>query len=263
MLKFCANIGMLFPEEPFLERFAACRSSGFRYVEFAFPYAYDPYLLAGLIRFNQLELVLFDLPVEDWDTGGRGCATDPNAIYAFREGVGTAIEYAAALQPKHLTCIVGKRIPGIARADQWNCLVENLRYAADRLKPMAANLLVEVFNDRDHPDFFLTRISDAGALVEAVDRPNLLIQVDTYHTQTMEGNITSRVRGHLPQIGHIQIGDVPGRHQPGTGKIDFSFFFSTLDRLGYEGWLGLEYIPLGETRESLQWLHDIDIEWER
>jgi hydroxypyruvate isomerase len=263
MLKFCANIGMLFPEVPFLERFAACRSSGFRYVEFPFPYAYKTDLIAGLIRDNRLELVVFDLPVDDWDTGVRGCATDPDAVQSFRESLERAVEYASALRPHHLTCIVGKKVPGIAYSDQWKILVDNLQYAADRIRSMAMNLLVEVFNDHDNPGFFLTRLSDADALVETVNRPNFFIQMDTYHTQIMEGNVTSRLRQYVARIGHVQIGDVPGRHQPGTGSIDFPFFFNTLDRLGYRGWLGLEYIPLGDTRETLDWLHHVDVEWER
>lgn len=263
MLKFCANIGMLFPGLPFLERFAACRSAGFHYVEFPFPYAYEPRLLRALLLDNRLDLILFDLPVDDWDAGGRGSAADPTAVRTFRDGLERAVEYASALRPKHLTCLVGKRIPGIAHSDQWKILVDNLQYAADRIQSMAINLLVEVFNDHDHPDFFLTRVSDAGALVQAVNRSNFFIQIDTYHTQKMEGNVTSRVREYFSQIAHIQIGDVPGRHQPGTGKIDFPFFLNTLDQLGYRGWLGLEYIPLGDTKAALEWLNHVSVSWER
>ena len=254
MLKFSINTGMLFAERPFLDRFEACRSAGFASVEFPFPYAFDQHVLKAAIQKSGLELILFDLPVDDWDSGGRGCATDPHATETFRRGLETALHYASLLKPKFLTCIVGKKIKGLSYGEQKAVLVDNLRLACDLLGPMAIDLLVEVFNDCDHPDFFLTRVDAAAALVAEVDRSNLKIQFDTYHVQLMEGDLSRLITRHIGAIGHIQIGDVPGRHQPGTGKINFAGLFKDLEGLAYSGYIGLEYIPLGGTKDSLEWM---------
>jgi hydroxypyruvate isomerase len=254
VLKFSINTGMLFTERPFLDRFEACRSAGFAHVEFPFPYAFDPHVLNAAIQKSGLELILFDLPVDDWDAGGRGCATDPHAIETFRGGVERAIHYASILKPKFLTCIVGKKIKGVSYGEQKAVLVDNLRHACGLLAPVGIDLLVEVFNDCDHPGFFLTSVDVAAALLAEVDRPNLKIQFDTYHVQLMEGDLSRLITRHINAIGHIQIGDVPGRHQPGTGKINFAGLFRDLEGLRYSGYIGLEYIPLGETGDSLEWM---------
>ncbi|MEJ2039063.1 MAG: TIM barrel protein [Desulfosarcinaceae bacterium] len=254
VLKFSINTGMLFTERPFLDRFEACRSAGFEYLEFPFPYAFDPRVLNDSIQKSGLELILFDLPIDDWDSGGRGCATDPQAVEAFRDGLEKAVRYASILQPKFLTCIVGKKIKGLSYGQQKAVLIDNLRHACGLLAPMGIDLLVEVFNDYDHPDFFLTSVDAAAALVAEVDRPNLKIQFDTYHVQLMEGDLSRSIKRHINAIGHIQIGDVPGRHQPGTGDINFPGLFKDLEGLAYSGYIGLEYIPLGETGDSLGWM---------
>lgn len=259
MLKFSINIGMLFPEVTFLDRFEACHSSGFKYVEFPFPYAFDPFLLKDKMQKAKLELILFDLPVNDWDSGGRGCAADPHAIDTFRDGLESAIQYASILRPKYLTCIAGKRLPGIPYSTQRTVLINNLRYACDRLYPMGIDLLVEIFNSHDNPDFFITRVFDAFSLMDEVGKSNFKIQIDTYHVQKMEDNLDLTIRQHINGVGHIQIGDLPGRHQPGTGEIDFTFLLGELERLGYQRYVGLEYIPLGSTREALDWLKNYDL----
>ena len=138
-------------------------------------------------------------------------------------------------------------------------LVDNLQYASDKLAPMNIDLLVEIFNDHDHPDFFLTRVSDAVSLVKLVGRPNFKIQIDTYHVKLMEGKLNGLIKQHGGDIGHIQIGDVPGRHQPGTGRINFLSLFEELDRIDYSGYIGLEYIPLGGSLESLAWLKNSEL----
>ncbi|MCB2145276.1 MAG: TIM barrel protein [Deltaproteobacteria bacterium] len=259
MLRFAINTGMLFTERPFLDRFEACRSAGIENVEFPFPYAFDPHAVNDKIRKSGLDLILFDLPVDDWDSGGRGCATDPLAVDLFRDGLTRAITYASILSPKFLTCIVGKRLHDIPYTTQQNVLVDNLQYASDKLAPMNIDLLVEIFNDHDHPDFFLTRVSDAVSLVKLVGRPNFKIQIDTYHVKLMEGKLNGLIKQHGADIGHIQIGDVPGRHQPGTGRINFLSLFEELDRIDYSGYIGLEYIPLGGSLESLAWLKNSEL----
>ena len=254
MLNFSANVGMLFRELDLPDRFQACRAAGFEAVEFPFPYTFDAGMLSNRIENAGLDLVLFDLPVDDWDSGGRGCAADPGAVKMFREGVERAHAYASILRPESITCIVGNRLPRVAHQEQWDVLVDNMRFACDRLAELDITLLVETFNRHDNPGFFIAEISEGMALFQDVDRANFKIQADTYHVQMTEGGLASINKKNILNIGHIQIGDVPGRHQPGTGNIDFDAFFKELERLAYKGYVGLEYIPLGSTREALEWL---------
>lgn len=254
---FSANLNFLFGEHPFLERFEASREAGFLFVEYMFPYGHDPLTLADLLKANGLRQVLFNLPAGDWGAGDRGLATDPGRVEEFRRGVELGLEYALALQVDRINCLVGKRIEGIPEEEQWGLLVENLRHAAKRLDEEGLTLLVEPLNTFDVPDFFLCRSSDGLRLLREVGAPNLKIQFDVYHMQRMEGNLTDTLRTNLHAIGHIQIADAPGRHQPGTGEINYGFVLRELDRLGYPFFVGLEYIPEPDTLTSLSWLREM------
>lgn len=254
MPAFDANLTMLFTELPFEQRFAAAAAVGFKAVEYLFPYDYPPERLAGLLADNGLSQVLFNLPAGDWAEGDRGIAADPRRVGEFRAGVDRAIIYAKALGVRRLNCLAGKAREDAHHADQWRTLKENLVFAADRLAENGLTLLVEFINRRDIPGFFLHTFEQALALVEQADRPNLLIQYDVYHAQRAGGELAASIANNLPRIGHIQIADNPGRHQPGTGEINYGFLLSELDRLGYTGYVGLEYVPSPDTESSLAWL---------
>lgn len=254
MVRFSPNIGMLFHEVPFLERFEASRRAGFEMIEFPWPYAYSSMELQKRLVDSHLDLLLFDFPVGNWEAGDRGNATDPDKVKVFTDGIDQALGYAMELKVKKLTCLVGKRLAGFTYDHQWAVLVKNLQFACDRVGRYGITLLCEIFNEEDHPGFFLTHTSQALALLKAVGRSNCLIQYDVYHMQKVEGNLTDTIRLYQNSIGHIQIADVPGRHQPGTGEINYPFFLRFLQRTGYSGWVGLEYIPKGPTLDSLAWI---------
>lgn len=251
---FSANLNFLFADHPFLERFEAARRAGFLFVEYMFPYGHDPATLAHLLKGNGLRQVLFNLPAGDWEAGDRGLATDPGRVEEFRRGVEMGLDYAQALHVDRINCLVGKRIQGVPEEEQWGLLVENLRYAARRLGEKRLTLLVEPLNNFDVPGFFLCRSGDGLRLLREVGAENLMIQFDVYHMQRMEGNLTETLRANLQALGHVQIADVPGRHQPGTGEINYPFLLRELDRLGYPFYVGLEYIPEPDTLTSLAWL---------
>jgi hydroxypyruvate isomerase len=253
MPRFAANLTMLFTEHPFLERFAAAARAGFRHVEFLLPYDHPADDVRAALRDARLEQVLFNLPAGDWDAGDRGIAADPGRVEEFRTGVGRALEYAAALDCPRLNCLAGLRLDGIAAGDQWDALVENVRYAAGRVADAGRTLLVEPVNDKDIPGFLLTTTSDAVGLLDEVGDPRVRLQFDVYHVQRMEGDVTERLRALLPRIAHVQVADNPGRHQPGTGELNFPFLLGELDRLGYDGFVGLEYVPEPDTTGSLGW----------
>lgn len=244
---------MLFGEVGFLERFALARAAGFEGVEFPFPYAHPKELLAGLLREHGLQLVLHNLPAGNWERGERGIACLPDRREEFRDGVGLAIEYATALGCPRVNCLAGIS-RGATTEVAFDTLVENLKFAAAALGKAGLQLLIEPLNTRDTPHFFLSQSAQALAIIEATGSENLRLQYDVYHMQVMQGYLVEDIRRCLPMIAHVQIADNPGRHQPGTGEIDYRVVLRLFDQLGYTGWIGCEYHPLGTTQEALAWL---------
>jgi hydroxypyruvate isomerase len=259
MPKFAANLTMLFTEVPFLERFALARSAGFTHVEYLFPYACKVEELKAELAKHGLTQVLFNLPAGDWAAGDRGIGASPGREAEFRAGVPKAIEYALALGVPRLNCLAGKRVAGRSDAEHRDTLVQNARFAATELAKHGLELLIEPINHFDIPGFFVNRIEQAVQLIDEVGQPNVRVQFDMYHVQREEGELTATFRKHLARIGHVQIADNPGRHQPGTGELNFPFLFRQLDESGYAGWVGLEYIPSPNTAASLGWLREYGI----
>ena len=255
MPKFAANLSMLFTEVPFIERFAQAKTAGFKYVEYLFPYDFSANDLKQQLDANGLQQVLFNLPAGKWAEGERGIAIMPDRVSEFRAGVEKAVEYASVLGVSQLNCLAGKRSPGQDET-HWNILVENVRYAAELLNKHGLRLLVEPINHFDIPGFFLNRTEDAVKLIERVGMPNVFVQYDVYHAQREEGELTATIRRYKEKIAHIQIADNPGRHQPGTGEINYQFLFKEIDTLGYKGYIGLEYVPLGDSNSSFSWIKE-------
>lgn len=253
MPRFSANLSMLFTEVPFLDRFVRAHRAGFAAVEFMFPYAHPVHALRERLDDTGLHLALHNLPAGDWEAGERGIACHPDRVDEFRAGVGQAIAYATALGVPRLNCLVGRTPAGVPEAVVRRTLVANLRFAAAELKSAGLTLLIEPINTFDIPGFWLNRTAQAIALMAEVDAPNLLLQYDAYHMQRMEGELVATLARHLPLIGHVQIADNPGRHEPGTGEICHPFLFEQLDRLGYAGWVGCEYRPATTTEQGLGW----------
>lgn len=256
MPTFAANLTMLYTDSPFLARFGRAAASGFRYVEYLFPYDHDTPTLAAALADHGLQQVLFNLPAGDWAAGERGIAALSDRVDEFRQGVARAIQVAQALHVPRLNCLVGKRDPHVSLADQQAVMIENLRYAADALAGAGITLLIEMLNPFDAPGFLIDSPRAAFEVQDQVGHVNLKIQYDVYHAQRTEGELANTLQTHLDRIAHIQIADNPGRHQPGTGEINYRFLFDLLDRIGYDGYVGLEYVPLGTTEESLGWVRE-------
>jgi len=253
MPKFAANLTMLFNEVPFLDRFERAAKAGFRAVEFLFPYAYDAKEIRTRLDDNGLTLVLHNLPAGDWDAGERGIACHPDRVDEFRSGVARAIEYARALGVGQLNCLAGKAPAGVDEATLRGTLVANLRYAAAELKKAGLKLLIEPINTFDIPGFYLNRTAQAIAILDEVGADNAFLQYDIYHAQRMEGELAATMQQHLARIAHIQLADNPGRHEPGTGEINYPFLLAHLNRIGYGGWVGCEYKPATTTEAGLGW----------
>ena len=253
MPKFSANLTMLFTEVGFLDRFERAAGAGFTAIEYMFPYAYEAGQLAAKLDRYGLTQVLFNLPIGKWEAGERGIALLPGRIGEFQEGVGHAIEYAKALKCARVNCLVGLT-PDHPENRIRETLVNNLRFASKMLAQENIRLLVESINTRDIPGFYLSSTGQALSLIKEVDHPNLFYQYDIYHMQVMEGNLTETMKKHVDKIAHIQIADNPGRHEPGTGEINFQNLFRFIDEAGYEGFIGCEYKPLKTTEEGLEWI---------
>jgi len=253
MLKFAANLTMLYGDSPFLERFNRARQSGFDFVEFLFPYGAGLSAVEKARQDARLTIVLFNLPAGNWDQGERGIAIFPDRRAEFREGVAEAIRYAKALGVSQLNCLAGRRPEDLPVDEAWAVLRENVRYAADALGQEGLTLLMEPINPFDVPGFFINSPREVIRLREEIGVPNLRLQYDIYHQQRTAGEILATFQAFHASIGHIQIADNPGRHQPGTGELHYGRIFSALDRAGYSGYIGLEYIPDGTTEESLEW----------
>jgi hydroxypyruvate isomerase len=256
MPRFAANLTMLFNELPFMERFAAAKAAGFSGVEYLFPYDFDKAELREQLARHGLTQVLHNLPAGNWAAGERGIAILPDRVDDFRDGVRRAIEYAKALDCRQLNCLVGVAPDDADPRELNQVLVRNLRFAATALKAQGIKLLIEPINTLDIPGFFLNRTAQALQLVSEVESDNLFVQYDIYHMQIMEGDPARTMQKHLARIAHIQLADNPGRHEPGTGEINYPFLFRHLDAIGYSGWIGCEYKPRAGTAEGLGWMTD-------
>lgn len=254
MSKFAANLSMLFTEVDFIDRFKAAADAGFKGVEYLFPYDYPAADIKQRLDANGLSQVLFNLPAGDWGAGERGIACHPNRVEEFRAGVDKAIEYAKVLGNTQVNCLVGIKPDGVSDDEAHKTVVENLRFAAENLKAAGILLIAEPINTRDIPGFFLNRTEQALALFDEVGSDNLKLQYDIYHMQIMEGDLAPTIEKHLARIAHVQLADNPGRHEPGTGEINYPFLFAHLERLGYDGWIGCEYKPKAGTTQGLGWL---------
>jgi hydroxypyruvate isomerase len=253
MPKFAANLTMLFNEVPFIDRFAAAADAGFSGVEYLFPYDFDKNELAAKLGQFGLTQVLHNLPAGNWASGERGIAILPDRAAEFRDGVARAIDYAGTLSCRRVNCLAGLAPKDAEPERLRETFLANLDYAASAFKKAGIKLLIEAINTRDIPGFYLTNTKQAIELIEATGSDNIFVQYDIYHMQIMEGDLTRTIEANLPRIAHMQLADNPGRHEPGTGEINYSFLFRKLDELGYDGWIGCEYKPKTTTAEGLGW----------
>jgi len=254
MPRFCANLGFMFGEVEFLDRFEQAARAGFRAVEFPLPYDYDKHELAARVRAAGLEVALFNLPAGNWAAGERGIGCIPSRTAEFRDGVARAIDFANALGCTRVNCLSGIAPARIAPEKLRGTLVSNLRFAAGEFGRQGITLMIEPVNTRTVPGFYVRNSAQALALMDEAAVANLKLQYDLFHMQIMEGDLARTIAANIARIGHMQIADVPDRHEPGTGEINYAFLFEHIDRLGYQGWIGCEYTPAGRTEDGLGWL---------
>jgi hydroxypyruvate isomerase len=252
MLKFDPNLRWLFTELPMPQRYAAAARAGFKGVEVAFPYEQPARELASVLADHDLTLVQVLAPF-DWDGGERGLAALPGKQAAFRASLETAIEYGAQVGKPMIHVMPGNIVPGLDRQECLAIFKENLAWAGDRAAAAGMTLILEPCCAARFPQFLYHRIGEGADIVRELGRDNIRLCFDTFHIQMEEGGITERLREYFPLIGHIQIGNVPGRHEPGSGEIHFPWLFAEIEKLGWERWIGCEYTPSGPTLDTLGW----------
>jgi len=252
MPSFSINISMMLREYPFLERSRAAADLGFAAIDIQFPYDEAPTAVGRAVRAAGVEVVLFNVAVGDL-AAGVGLASTPGLEGQFRAAVETACRYVDALGNRRVNVIAGCLPKGALRAGYVDTLVENLGFAVEAFAPFGVTVMLEPLNGRDVPGFLLPTTESAREVIARLGDDRVKIQFDVYHRQRAQGEIIAGLRENLPHIGHIQFADNPGRHEPGTGEINFDNLFAAIDASDYAGWVGAEYLPTGATADSLGW----------
>lgn len=256
MPNLAANLSMMYTEVEFPKRFAAAAQDGFKGVEYLFPYQWAAADIAEWRQSAGVELALFNAPPGDWKNGERGLAALPGREGEFRNTIGTALAYAAALDCPRIHVMAGIRPDDVADAVLCDIFEKNLTYAANEAAKAGRKIIIEPINTRDMPGYFLNRQAEAHRIIEAVGAPNLLLQMDLYHVQIVEGDVAMKIRQYIDKVDHFQIAGVPERHEPNIGEINYSYLFNLIDELDFDGWIGCEYHPKGETSAGLSWAAD-------
>jgi len=237
-----------------MDRFAAAAADGFKGVELRSPYSVPAEAIANQLQQNNLKQVLFNFPAGDWDAGERGIACLPGRHEEFERGLYQAISYAQTLNCQQLNCLAGIAPAGVERSELEAALVQNLRLAAETLAEHGIKLQLEVINSQDVPGALVSTTDQFERIHQMVGSDNLFLQFDFYHIQIMHGNLMLNFERLKDRISHVQIADNPGRHEPGTGEINYDFIFRALARAGYDGWIGCEYVPGTTTSDGLGWI---------
>jgi hydroxypyruvate isomerase len=254
MPRYAANLSMLWPELDMYDRLGAAAAAGFSRVEILFVHPLDLSRLERLLKDLKLQLVLFDPSPGDWEAGERGLACNPERRDEFQRSIREALDTAQRLGVRRLNVLTGIPRPELDEAEVHRTLVDNFRWAASVAEPTGVKLLVENLNSTDFPGIYVKSAARAAQLVSDVERANVGLQLDQYHVGMSGGDARAELRKHFPLVEHVQIADVPGRHQPGTGQQPIAEFLGDLDALGYAGAVGLEYRPSGPTEAALEWL---------
>jgi hydroxypyruvate isomerase len=254
MLRFSANLGLLYADVPLVERFQKAADAGFRVVEIWFTHLENLDAVVNAKNVAGVEILQFNMDRIDFANGERGTLSIPDQAHRFRADLEIAIETARRLGARQFNALVGNQSSTATREQQLACLQDNLRWAATRLAGTNLRLVVEPLSAVINPGYLITRPRELLGIIRGIGSPKVAVLYDIFHAQMGEGNLVTTIREHLPWIGHIQAADAPGRHQPGTGEINYPFVLTEIEAMGYEGHIGLEYRPRGTTDESLAWL---------
>jgi 2-dehydrotetronate isomerase len=252
MPRLSANIGILFREHDFLDRFAAAARAGFAAVECWAPYEHSIEELRGRIEDAGIPLIGINTAMGSPGNGDMGWAGLPGREGEFDAAIAQALEYGTTLEVNHIHVMAGA-IDGFTEAEGLATFRRNLGRAAARAEAAGVTLVIEPVNRRDRPSYLLSSSERAAEIIDVIASPSLKMMFDFYHLQIMEGDVITRFEKHLPRIGHVQIASVPTRGEPDEGELDYAWILREIDQLGWSGYVGCEYHPRGRTEEGLAW----------
>lgn len=258
-LKFCANLSFMFQETAsLLERYGLAKDAGFRAVECAFPYDYEVDKVVEAKKNAKVEQILINTYVGDITKGELGFAAIPGSDAAFESSIQKAIKYAKALNCSRIHVMSG----AVEKVEDShvNAYYKNIKHAADVFEKENIIGLIEPINPYSVPNYYMNSFEKGLEVVKQVNSPNMKLMLDVFHLQQICGNLTRNITQLMPFVGHIQIAQVPDRHEPNTsGEIDYKYILSLLEKLGYNGWIGLEYKPQGATKDGLKWIKEFNV----
>ena len=258
MIKFSANISLLFTEFEFLDRFNESNKLGFNAVEFLFPFEYDPHVIKRKLKQHHLSLSIFNSPPGNFKNGDRGLACLPERKKEFKESIATVIEYAEIINGKNIHVMAGlcEKHDDLTLKETF---IENIKWACDQFQKNNLTLLIEPINQRNIPSYFLSSTDSAIDLINIIDRSNLKLLFDIYHHQITNGDVTKYLEKCFPYIGHIQIAGIPNRNEPNDSELDYNYVFKVINDLNYNGWIGCEYNPKEDTVSGLKWISEVNL----
>jgi hydroxypyruvate isomerase len=193
------------------------------------------------------------------DVNALGCSlVDPEERQGFLRELRLCIDAAHEVDCDRLEVLTGNEIPGVSRASQMDSCVQTLQAAVPELEANGMTAVVELLNSVvDHPGYFLNTVEDGMEMIRRVGSPRVKLLFDIYHVQVMQGNVIQRIRDSYAEVGQYHFADVPGRHEPGTGEINFRNVFRAIYDLGYEGFITAEYHPTDFTFRDLEAVRDL------
>jgi len=256
-MKLCANLSLLFTEHPFLKRFEAAKNAGFSSVEIQFPYEFSIEDLVQAKNESNIKVVMINLPAGDLMSGGEGIAAVPSKQLEFNSSLKFGLKYAKALEVERVNILPGRCNYFENNEKYLATLIQNLKHAVAYLADAGFKISIEAINDQDMANSLIHNMRQMLDVYAAVDHPDFNLQFDIYHMTVMGENVEFMITNHLDKIGHIQFADMPGRGEPGTGKIDFHHLFSIITQSKYRGWIGAEYKPTCTTVDTLSWMQEL------
>lgn len=255
MRKYAANLGLLWQDLPFLERIEAAARSGFRAVEFHFPYSVPAEQVRKVTQQCGVRVLGINSPPGNLQKGELGIACIPGREAEFAAGIQQALDYCEAAEASALHVMAGK-VVGHGMQECLPTFRNNLSRAAEAASKRNVKILLEPLNRFQYPAYLYHEIDEAAAIIRWIDHPNLRIQFDTYHVGVQGANVSEVMERNWADIGHIQFAAVPDRGEPDRGDVDVGSVLQRAEALGYDGWFAAEYAPRGGTDSGLSWMQE-------
>ncbi len=252
--RLSAHVGFLFTEHALVDRFAAAARAGFRVVEHPSPYGIPAAQLKVLLSDAGLRFVQTAFPAGDPARGEKGFAALPGSVKRFRDCVEPTLDYLQEVGCILVHAMAAVRPAGVPHDVVWATYLENLAFAADAAAKRGMRVLIEPIGPGSIANYVVDATALALSAIKSVGRPNVTLLMDAFHAVSLGEDPVATIRDHSTLIAHIQIADYPGRHEPGSGTIDFGPIFAALDDVGYRGYVGCEYHPAASTEAGLGWM---------